>query len=405
MTMTIPFHYFLTLLFAGALLTSQPSAFADAPLAGTAPAQWRVVWSDDPTTTATIAWSTKSAGRDHSVRFKAKDSDDGDATTLAESGRYTGGSFELYYHHSKLTDLRPGTAYEIQMISDTESSPVFYFVTASDTDREFSILHGGDSRSDRDARRRVNTMISEMAEASFDNDDPADDIIAFAHGGDYVVSGTKMELWSVWMSDHELTTMTDGRLLPIIPARGNHDKGKPFNKVFGFPDGDLNYYGISIGPKVRMVTLNSEISTAGDQATWLNEELSRSRANHRWLLAQYHRPVYPAVKEAGAGLKTWVPLFEKFDVDLVCEADGHNIKRTVPIRDGQLDQTGVVYIGEGGLGVPQRTPKTDRWFIQSPGMADQGHHVFVLTFGKDAMHGKCVLEGGKIRDEFTRQPR
>ncbi|QDS94258.1 PhoD-like phosphatase [Roseimaritima multifibrata] len=378
---------------------------AAAPLKGTQPAQWRVVWTDDPATTATVSWSTAAAGKSHSVRFRVKGSEASPSAQLADSGRYTGGESELYYHHVHLTDLQPATAYEVQMVSDSDESPVFYFVTAPAVDREFSILHGGDSRSDHKARQRMNKLIADIVADSYENDDLADDILAFAHGGDYVVTGTKMDLWSSWLSDHELTTGPDGRLLPIIPARGNHDKGKPFNEIFGFPEGDLNYYGISIGPQVRFTTLNSETSTAGDQAEWLKAELKKSRASHRWLLTQYHRPVYPAVKSPGSGLKSWVPLFEKYNVDLVCEADGHNIKRTVPIRDGKLDETGVVYIGEGGLGVPQRTPKTDRWFLESPGMADQGHHVFVLKFTEEALEGTCLLEGRKIRDQFTRKVR
>ena len=397
-------HFFFATL-AGICLLGSSLAVADAPLEGTKPAQWRVLWTDDPATTATVSWSTAARGENHTVRYRKRNSDEQNSIQLADSGRYTGGEFELYYHHARLSELNPSTAYEVQMVSDSEESPVFYFVTAPATTRPFSILHGGDSRSDQDARRRVNTMIAEMVASSYDNDDEADDILALAHGGDYIVSGTKMDLWSMWLSDHELTTGPDGRLLPLIPARGNHDKGKPFNEVFGFPEDDLNYYSISIGPDVRFVTLNSETSTAGDQAQWLAEELSQSRESHRWLLTQYHRPVYPAVKEPGAGLKSWVPLFEKFNVDLVCEADGHNIKRTVPIRNGKHDETGVVYIGEGGMGVPQRTPKPERWFLQEPGMADQGHHIFVLTFQDATLTGKCVLEGGKVRDEFSRTVR
>ena len=387
------------------LFMSAATANADAPLVGTQPAQWRLIWTDDPSTSATISWSTKEKGDSHTLQYNVKGKEDPKSTTLAESGRYTGGELELYYHHARLTDLKPSTAYEVRMISDDDMSPVFYFVTAPATDRGFSILHGGDSRSDRKARRRVNEMISGLFDKSYKNEDSADDILALAHGGDYVVSGRKMELWSAWMSDHELTTGADGRLLPIIPARGNHDAGKPFNEVFGFPDGDQNYYSIDIGPQVRFITLNTEISTSGDQAKWLAKELPDARSTHRWLLAQYHRPVYPAVKKPSNGLKSWVPLFEKFNVDLVCEADGHVIKRTVPIRNGKFDNSGVVYIGEGGMGVPQRTPKTDRWFVNAPGMADRGDHIFVLTFGAKTLEGKCNLENGNIRDQFTLKAR
>lgn len=381
------------------------TAMADAPLQGTQPAQWRLMWTDDPCTSATLSWSTAAKGRSHTARYHVRGQQGTEATVLAESGRYTGGSTELHYHHARLTDLQPSTAYEVQMVSDDESSPVFYFITAPNDDRPFHILHGGDSRSDQKARRGVNQMIASLVDQSYANEDADDDIIALAHGGDYIVSGKKMDLWSMWMSDHELTTGADGRLLPIIPARGNHDSGKPFDQVFGFPEGDLNYYAISIGKSLRFVTLNSEISTAGAQAKWLNAELAASRPTHDWLLAQYHRPVYPAVKTPGSALQSWVPLFEKHNVDLVCEADGHNIKRTVPIRNNKIDETGVVYIGEGGLGVPQRTPHTDRWFLQSPGMADKGDHVFRLSFNRDELIGQCVMVDGTIRDEFTRPRR
>ena len=380
-------------------------ANVDAPLEGTKPAQWRVIWTSDPATSATISWSTAKPGSSHKLRYQIKGDDASNGLKLADSGRFTGGGTELYYHHTRLSDLEPATAYEVQMQSDDDKSPVFYFVTGPANDRAFSIFHGGDSRSDQMARRHVNETIAAMVAKSYTNDDPADDVLALAHGGDYIASGSNMAQWSVWLSDHELTVGDDGRLLPIIPARGNHDKGKPFNEVFGFPDTDLNYYSINIGPQVRFVTLNSETSTAGDQAKWHDAELKQSRPNNRWLLAQYHRPAFPAVKSRSSVLQSWVPLFEKYNVDLVCEADGHNIKRTVPIRDGKQDETGIVYIGEGGLGVPQRTPKTDRWYLQSPGIADKGDHVFVLTFGKETISGECVLVDGTVRDSFTRQVR
>ena len=273
------------------------------------------------------------------------------------------------------------------------------------SDRDFSIINGGDSRTGLKDRKKINEMIAVMVRDSLANDDQADDILALAHGGDYVVRGKDVALWSRWLTDLESMIGDDGRLLPIIPTRGNHDSGKPFNEVFGFPDDDKNYYAISIGPKVRMVTLNSETSVAGDQAKWMDAEMASSRVDHRWLLAQYHRPIYPAVKAPSPALKVWAPLFEKHNVDLVCEADGHTIKRTVPIRGGKEADDGVVYIGEGGLGVPPRTPKTDRWYLKSPGMADNGHHVFLLTFTQDKLIGKCVLLDGKIRDQFERPSR
>ncbi len=179
-----------------------------------------------------------------------------------------------------------------------------------------------------------------------------------------------------------------------------------FCEVFGFEILDNhNWYALSIGERLRIVTLNTEASIAGDQSHWLTEELAAARPAHSWLVVQYHRPAYPAVKWPSGALIHWVPRFERFDVDIVCEADGHNIKRTLPIRNGQFAEDGVVYLGEGGLGVPQRTPKADRWFLQPPGMAQSGHHVQRLRFTAEQISYECVRLGGDVCDRWQRSLR
>ena len=92
-------------------------------------------------------------------------------------------------------------------------------------------------------------------------------------------------------------------------------------------------------------------------------------------------------------------------MDLVVESDGHVIKRTVPIRNEKKDPTGIVYVGEGGLGVPQRSPKTDRWYLQKPGMAGADHHVMRITFAKKSMDYEVVLLDQSKADSMTFLPR
>jgi len=367
----------------------------------TVPKHLRVSWTSDPGTSAIISWSTLKPTDNPFVRFRKKNSDEKFSVTPTVEGRFQSDKSELHYQHATLVDLLPDTAYEFQVSQNETISSTYYFITASAIDRPFSLLHGGDSRSDHVARRKMNLMIAELVKTSFEDEDLSNDIIALAHGGDYVADGSNLTQWSKWMDDHELTIGKDGRMLPVIPARGNHDKSELFNQVFGFKEKDKNYYALDLNPTVRFVTLNTEISTAGDQAKWLNRELKKSRPNYRWLLAQYHRPAYPAVKAPGTALQSWVPVFEKYNVDLVCEADGHNIKRTLPIRGNVMDSTGVVYIGEGGLGVGQRTPKADRWYLQPPGMSDSASHVFVLTFEDEQIKGKCIRLDQTLADDFS----
>ncbi len=390
----------MLLFFVGAMMLGSTSAAEVAVLPeDSQPIQWRLIWTTDPSTSATLSWNTTDAGKRHRVHLREADSSEEIILEAQRNGKYSAKSPELYYHHAHLVGLEPATQYHVTIESDGKRSPEMYFVTAPAADVPISILFGADSRSGLSERRQMNAMLASMVLESYQPGRVP--IIAFAHGGDYIRTGTRLDEWSRWMTDHELTVGPEGRLLPIIPARGNHDLGELFNEVFAFPAKErTNYYAINLSPQVRFLTLNTETSIAGDQTTWLEAELKASRPNHRWLLAQYHKPAFPAVKPPWMNLTHWVPLFEKYNLDLACEGDGHNIKRTAPIRNFKIDPTGVVYIGEGGLGVGQRTPKTDRWYLRPPhAKTGSAHHVQLLTFDEEKITYRVVLLGGKLFDE------
>ena len=364
---------------------------------GIQPVHWRVTWNANPAAEAIVSWNTVEAGKSHQLHLRSEDGSDKRTIECQTSGKFSGMG-TLFYHHARLSDLKPETKYYVVCESDEQKSPEMWFLTAPDQDKAVRLLFGGDSRSGHADRRRMNRRMAHLVHES-------PEILALAHGGDYIVTGLSLPQWKQWMADHELTVTDEGRLLPVIPARGNHDIGPLFDEVFGFPERDKNYYALDLTPQVRIVTLNSEISMAGDQKKWLKKQLADARPKYRWLIAQYHRPAWPAVKRPSAALQHFVPLFEKHNVDLVCEADGHNLKRTVPIRAGKQHADGIVYIGEGGLGVGQRKPKADRWFLQEPGLATQGHHVHVLTFNPDRLDVKAVALDGSTLDQYTREPR
>jgi hypothetical protein len=373
-----------------------------ASVAGDGPSQWRVIWTKEPSTRATISWTTAKKGSEHKVlygiRSEGKYTEGGMIQEAQRNGEYSGAKGE-YYHHARISGLKPSTTYHFEVESDGKNSPVMHFRTAPSDDRDFKLLFGGDSRTGIEARGQVNLLMADLTA----NDDQ---LIAFAHGGDYIVSGRSWSQWSMWLSQHELTVTKAGKVLPIIPTRGNHDGGPLYDEIFDSPGGTgKNYFNTMISPKVALVTLNSEISAGGDQQAWLAKTLFDLRPKVRWLLAEYHRPIWPAVKSPGKAKKFWVPLFEKFNLDLAVESDGHVIKRTVPIRNEKKDPTGIVYVGEGGLGVPQRNPQSDRWYLQSPGMSGNGHHVMRVLFGKEKMDYEVILLDGKQGDHYEFKPR
>ncbi len=368
------------------------------------PHHWRITWTEHPQTRAIISWSTARAGSTHRVHYDTAPRSD-DITSYEQAidaqvnGRFTGAADtpELHYHHATLTGLRPATRYYFRIVSDDVATQEFWFQTAPTGDVDISIIQGGDSRSDPAMRRDMNRRIAQTAAAH-------PDVLCFAHGGDYVYSGTDLNQWIQWLSDHELTTGEDGRMLPVVPTRGNHESvGALFDEVFGSPGGGLgkNYFKTLFTPEILLVTLNTEIPRGGPQTRFL-EDVSSEHRNIRWKVAQYHRPIWPAVKLADAAKFHWQPVFDNERYDLVCEADGHTLKRTPPILGNNFVDDGVVYIGEGGLGVPQRTPFSgSRLFLQSPGHAASAHHVWKLDFTAAEIRCAAIGKDGTTLDTYT----
>ncbi|MBW3597348.1 MAG: metallophosphoesterase family protein [Planctomycetes bacterium] len=378
---------------------------------------FRIMWMHNPQTEAVVSWSTREKGDEHRVYYDTEARDGGLDAYAHEgapikSGRYTMTSSDedtppAHYHHVHLRDLTPATKYYFTIASDDHVSREFHFITAPDDDRPFKLLFGGDSRrppslpESHEDRRAINRLIKELVEQ-----DP--DIIALAHGGDYCTRA-QWRFITDWLSDHELTITDTGRILPIIPARGNHDRDVVFEEMFFWPGREHDYYyATPLSRRAVLLTLNTEISKAGDQRNWLEAELKRQTASDlTWLAVQYHVPSYGSVKsfQQGASQRQhWVPLFEEYDVDLVCEADHHSLKRTVPIREDKHDpERGIVYIGDGGLGVPQRKVDNSRWYLQPPGMAISAHHVHLLEFGDSQLHGRAIGLDRDVLDEFTLQ--
>jgi hypothetical protein len=378
-----------------------PFAAGAQSLSGNIPAHLRIVWTEDPSTKATVSWSTSTAGSSHEVYLDTQPRG-GNLGAYAHrvpaqvNGPYASGG--PFYHHAQLTGLRPATTYYFVLVSDGNVSTERHFVTAHEDDRNFRLMFGGDSRTGVADRRKMNQLMAHLTEQ-----DPG--IAAFAHGGDYIDVATDWSQWGSWLEDHALTFTASGRVLPIIPARGNHEgDGVMYNRVFGFPGGaSVDYFTTRLGEHVTFITLDSNSSMGGDQRAWLEQQLQAAQSG-RWIIPSYHRPAYPAVKTPGGAKQFFVPLFEKYDVDVVCESDGHALKRTVPIRNDRYDPTGIVYVGEGGLGVPQRAP-IKQWFLESPGMAKSAHHVQLFSFSPEQLVYEARLMTGKVDDTYTFHPR
>ncbi len=383
---------------------------------------FRVTWIENPTTQALVSWTTPVAGESHVVYYD----------TIPRQGKLAGyagqakglpsrkyklrpadaGTPEGWAQNVMLENLTPATTYYFTIASDQAVSREFHFVTAPADDRPVKLIYGADSRrppnlpEPHQNRRAVNRLIASLVEEN-------PEVVAFAHGGDYC-SHAEWRFLSDWLSDHELTITAAGRILPIIPTRGNHegrDGDSGFEEVFFWPGRTTPYYySTALSSRAVLLTLNTNASKAGDQRDWLEAELQRQRTDSgRWIAVQYHVPAYPSVKPIQNGAQQrqhWVPLFEEYGVNLVCEADDHMLKRTVPIFQDKHDpERGITYIGDGGAGVPQRIPDRTRWYLKSPGFATPAHHVHLIEFGREEIRVEAIGLDRKVLDHFVLKPR
>lgn len=397
------------------------------------PRHLRIVWTEDPAHHAIVSWTTlapASSGVIHydtesrrdsetPYRFSAPVERSGEVTLLKMDR--TEGVPPGWYHHGQISDLPADSKIFLRVESDGVFSEEFYFITAHSGDKPYKLLSGGDSRLGGEKPRYAGRtphverqgMNRRMAQLLEENPD----ILALVHGADWGTTAEWRHLYW-WFEDHEILQTTDKRLLPLIVSRGNHDEAVGFQENFWLADitdaFSFGYYYTTLLGDLALITLNTEISVAGDQREWLEEELVRLTneldPEPRWLLAQYHRPAYPVAKPYDRHhfrrvREAWTPLFDQFDLDLVLESDGHVLKRTVPIRNFQPAEDGVVYIGEGGLGVPQRVPIENLWYVAAPGMAASAHHVWMLSISPQSLTMEAVGIDGKILDRHTIAPR
>ena len=92
----------LPLIVIGVVTAVAHNASADAPLEGTKPAQWRLVWTTNPATTAKIIWNTAEEGKSHALFIGEKGKEKREVAAQV-NGQY--GDNPVYMDQVQLTDI------------------------------------------------------------------------------------------------------------------------------------------------------------------------------------------------------------------------------------------------------------------------------------------------------------
>ena len=360
--------------------------------------KFRCIWRDNPATTMTIGWNQISGDQPVLYYDSYDNGTNVNSYVFNQKPNKQVIAKGLNNHFVRLTNLQPNTKYYF-VIKDSEStSKRYWFQTAPDNPNEqLSLLAGGDSRNNRKGRQNANILVAKLRP----------NCVVF--GGDMTGLDITRE-WKKWFDDWQLTIAKDGRMTPIIAARGNHERSnKSLVDLFDVPSDNV-YYALNLGGNlVRVYTLNTMIASGGNQKEWLENDL-KNNTDAIWKMAQYHHPMRPHTAKKSEGqrhYKSWAKLFYNYQVNLVVECDAHLCKTTYPIRptyekghdEGfkRDDNRGTVFIGEGCWGAPIRPANDAKSWTRAIGSFNQIKWVFI---NKDEITIRTVKTDNALKVGF-----
>lgn len=181
--------------------------------------------------------------------------------------------------------------------------------------------------------------------------------------------------WDKFLTNLEENAVTPtGYTVPFIMAAGNHEAGgweqplknmRFYTRYFvhenlagraarNLPLHHVHYIGDSV-----LVSLDSHvIETPASQKDWLTNILSTAPAGSL-KMAMYHAPGYPSVRPMSntesTGVRTnFVPIFQDHGLTVSFENHDHAYKRTKLLINDVENPGGVLYVGDGAMGVKPR---------------------------------------------------
>ncbi|MEW6438313.1 MAG: fibronectin type III domain-containing protein [Pseudomonadota bacterium] len=331
----------------------------------------------------------------------------------------------VYAHHAKLAGLQPDFAYLYAAMHDGAEPEFATFRTSPRGRATFTFTSFGDQGTPTLGKKFVPPAGMTLPKPVFVNDNlgsPAagdttlgvERLQPLFHlfNGDLCYANIAEDRVRTWWDFWENNSRS-ARKRPWMPSPGNHENElgngpigyRAYQTYFSVPEAtgqtDVTrglWYAFTAG-SVRVISIanddivyqdsgNSYVRgySAGAQKIWLEKELAATRANLDidWIVVCMHQvAISTADQFNGADLgirEEWLPLFDKYGVDLVVCGHEHHYERSHPLRGHESNATltpvpaatatdvidtskGTVHmvIGGGGTSVP-----SNRLFFNPP---------------------------------------
>ncbi len=290
----------------------------------------------------------------------------------------------VYAHHVTVGGLRDDHSYAYAAVHDGAQAEFGSFTTAPRGRAAFTFTSFGDQGTPTTGRRYVPPAGVTIPSPPFVNDNlgspAASDTTAGVErvqpllhlfNGDLCYANLSTNRVRTWSDFWENNTRS-ARNRPWMPSAGNHEN-ELGNGPFGFnayqtyfdlprgggqtPDTRGLWYAFTVG-SVRFISLNNDDVclqdggnsyvrgySGGAQKKWLERELKATRGDTGidWIVVCMHQvAISTANNFNGADLgvrEEWLPLFDRYGVDLVVCGHEHHYERSHAIRGQQTNAT------------------------------------------------------------------
>ncbi|MEU0333186.1 metallophosphoesterase family protein [Streptomyces sp. NPDC006193] len=389
------------------------AARADAPARRTAPAVTpaaasvdgalvapfgrHLAWGRDPRTEITVSWQVPVAVQKPFLRVGVHPWDlsrkiEAEVRTLhTPAGVGASGDHTQYYLHAKLTRLRPGTTYfygvghqGFDPARPHLAGTLGTFTTAPAHKAPFTFTAFGDEGVGYHGLANNSLLLGQNPAFHLHAGDIAyADPSGAGRTGD---TGFDARTWDSFLAQTESVA----KQVPWMPAYGNHDMEAWYSPngyggeaarwtlpdngpdpenlpgVYSFVYGNTAVVSLDANDVSFEIPANLGIS-GGTQTKWLENRLRTYRASKDvdFIVVFFHHCAYctsTAHASEGGVRREWVPLFEKYTVDLVINGHNHQYERTDAIKAGRVarklpiggtahpETDGVVYVTAGAAG-------------------------------------------------------
>lgn len=306
-------------------------------------------------------------------------------------------------HHVELNDLLPETNYFYRVVSimphgDSIISSVNTFQTSVKDSTAFAFAVFSDSQNDWQdpkAWERVSTQAYRQRPH-------------FAvHAGDLVDLGYMKDDWvNEFLKQGNLFMKT----IPIFSIPGNHEHDAAYYYQYMYVPQPY-FYAFKYGNAEFFMIDTDQYQEEGTDL-YNAVELALARSTAYWKFVVHHHPPFSSddddfgntyYERSALGddeVRSLVPLYEKYGVDIVFYGHIHTYERTWPILGNRtVNENGVLYLNLGGSGGGLENPAPTRsWFTNTLRTV---HHFGYVTINQNLLQFQAIDENGILFDQFV----